>query len=118
MYYVIEVLVINAHVLEQNSPNHEKRSLKEFKVELAEDLMSHHSSQKCRGRPSLGGSVRRLTERHFLEEGNTMRRCRVCSSHGKQTRTKYGCKDCTNGSDIIPLCVSPCFKLYHTQQHI
>ena len=50
---------------------------KDFRLELASDLMSCHSSRKKRGRPS---DIVRFNERHFPTELTSMRQCKVCSS--------------------------------------
>ncbi|GFX13621.1 piggyBac transposable element-derived protein 4 [Trichonephila clavipes] len=76
-----------------------------------------------KGRPDLQPNPMRLTERHFLEviapsekKLRPARKCYVCSlkknDNGKRIRkeTRYFCPDCDVG-----LCLTPCFKLYHTK---
>ncbi|GFV79211.1 piggyBac transposable element-derived protein 4 [Trichonephila clavipes] len=76
-----------------------------------------------KGRPALQPNPMRLTERHFLEviapsekKLRPARKCYVCSlkknDNGKRIRkeTRYFCPDYDVG-----LCLTPCFKLYHTK---
>ena len=75
--------------------------------------------------------LKRLSGRHFLEKivenGKTLhRQCIVCSAAEKQMlapprawekrgrcghMSAYRCKQCN-----MTLCITPCFKLYHTKQ--
>ena len=67
--------------------------------------------------------MRRLNEHHFITnipsgEGRKWKRptksCFVCSKlqgiNFKPKRTSFWCKDCGKA-----LCISPCFKIYHTE---
>ena len=67
--------------------------------------------------------MKRLNERHFITnipagEGRKRKRptrsCFVCSKlqgvNFKQKRTSFWCEDCGK-----VLCISPCFKIYHTE---
>ena len=78
---------------------------------------------KKKGQPEILPSPLRLTERPFLEviapsekKLRPIRQCFVCclkrNDSGKQVRTetRYFCPDCDVG-----LCLSPCFKIYHTK---
>ncbi|CAH2020340.1 unnamed protein product [Acanthoscelides obtectus] len=74
------------------------------------------------GRPSTQLTPLRLTGRHFPDlipatekKANPTRQCGICSrardEREKKIRrgTKYYCADCET-----PLCVTPCFRIYHT----
>ena len=76
------------------------------------------------GRPSNVPHPLRLTERHFPEyvpptekKANPTRQCVVCSkkrdANGKKIRreSRYCCLVCD-----VALCVTPCFKIYHTKE--
>lgn len=111
-WYLVDMAIVNAHILECESQNETKRSQKDFRLELASHLMSCHSSRKKRGRPSDASPIIRFTERHFPSELTTTRQCKVCSSSGIRKRTKYGCISCN--AEGIHLCPVPCFGVYHT----
>lgn len=105
--------------LEQESPNHEKRNLKNFRISLVKDLIGDFSARRKRGRQSAEPVVQRFMERHFPEmlpvneKGRRMeRRCKVCSAGGKSMRTSYICPDCDVG-----LCAAPCLHAYHQPWH-
>ena len=68
-------------------------------------------------------NAQRLNERHFITnipggEGRKRKRptrsCFVCSKlpglNCKPKRTSFWCEDCGK-----PLCITPCFKIYHTE---
>lgn len=115
LFDLVDRAVFNSFILEQESPNHQKRNLKNFRISLAKDLIGDFSSRRKRGRPSEEPVVQRFVERHFpellplTEKGRRMeRRCNVCSAEGRSKRTSYICPDCDVG-----LCAAPCFRAYH-----
>ena len=85
-------------------------TVKQFQEELATELIG-----KFHGRQRGGRKVQdvptRLIERHFPDILGDQAHCKVCSEHYIRKRYKYGCKDCGN----IHLCVTPCFRIYHTR---
>lgn len=42
------------------------------------------------------------------------KRCQVCKSENKKSRSAYKCEQCTkiSGEDVA-LCILPCFKIFH-----
>ena len=109
--------IVNSHILELESANHENRCLKDFRLELAKKLIGDFTAKKRLGRPSIDMPAR-LTERHFPsllpsnEKGRIKeRRCFVCSTKEKAKKTSYFCEDCGVG-----LCVAPCFRIHHTRR--
>ena len=114
---LLDRAIVNSHILELESPNHQNRSSKDFRIDIAKLLMGDFTSKKRPGRPSTETPAR-FVERHFPsplpsnEKGKTKeRRCFVCSSKEKPKKTSYFCEDCDVG-----LCVAPCFRVYHTRQ--
>ena len=63
-FELLDRCIVNGHILESESPNHEQRSLKDFRLELAKKLIEDFTSRKRPGRPSLELAAR-FTERHF-----------------------------------------------------
>ena len=48
-YFLVDVSVINSHVLTQESPQCFKLLLKEYVLKLTEEMMSQHNSRKWKG---------------------------------------------------------------------
>ena len=119
-FHLIEVAVVNSYILYKLSDQSGRYlTQKEYITELARELVergghlqSTSQSQLCVESPI------RLTDRHFpskIEDRTTgkphQKDCCVCSKRqtfGRKTTT-YKCKQCD-----VPLCVVPCFELYHT----
>lgn len=96
-----------------------------YRIEIIQKTMEKYHSDAMKpkpGRPSQTLSPLRLTERHFLEyipptekKVNPTRQCGMCSrvkdANGKKIRreSRFYCPDCN-----VALCVSPCFRVYHT----
>jgi len=64
----------------------------------------------------------RLTGQHYPDvlsstPGKTaaMRRCVVCHKQGRRKETRYFCETCIAKP---ALCITPCFKVYHTEEHL
>ena len=109
--------IVNSHILERLSPNHNMRSSKNFRLEVSKLLIGEFSSRTHVVRPAIE-SPARFRDRHFPSilpsnsKGKTKeRRCKVCSTKEKPKRTSYFCEDCDMG-----LCVAPCSKIFHTRQ--
>ena len=115
-YFVIDVCVVNTHILHNETKHLAKLNQKRFRLELAREMLACHSSRKHRkrGRTSSEGSSSRLNEQHFLEKLCSPLQCRFCSKTGERKCTSFGCKEC-NPQDPLPLCTMPCFRLHHTK---
>ena len=114
-YYCVDVCIVNAHILQGLSPHQQCMKQKEFRLELARELMSCHNSRKCkkRGRRTFEGAPSiTLNEQHYPDKIQKPLQCRVCSSTNERKRTSYGCSAC-NSSNPVPLCIVPCFRIYH-----
>ena len=118
-FHLLDLSVVNGYILyRRHGAGH--CTHEQFRVELARELLLKSGLQtpfQPRRRLSLPPPAR-LTERHFLEKvppRSTGRpsqlECQVCcwkKGRGRKTTT-YRCKQCK-----IPLCVVPCYELYHT----
>ena len=128
-FHQIDMAIVNAYILYLMSPCSSKRlTHSQFRVELAKQLLMEEviPVEEPEGRP-LGPHLDPnppsscLTGRHFPGKlGSTtaghqrQQQCVVCS-HKKgrgRTTTTYKCKQCQ-----LPMCVVPCFELYHTRTH-
>ena len=114
LYFGLDVAPVNAHILQQQTPNCPAITQKDFRLELAKELMSSFSARKLPGRRSTDGGPSRFTERHFPDNLGKSLHCRICAASKIRKRTSYCYKECCP-STPVPLCVAPCFKLYHTK---
>ena len=121
--HFINIACFDAHVVYKKEGG--KLEPYRFRELLVEQIISKYGCnessgiQRKGGRPSIEGNPFRLTERHFLmvippTEGkeNPTKRCTVCLKHKTRHETRYQCRQCN-----VPLCVVPCFEVYHTQKH-
>lgn len=114
---LIDRTIFNSKVLYNESPHSSRKSLKDFKVDLAKLLIGNFCSWQKHGRTSLNNQQARFVERHFPDflplndKGKRMeRRCVICSQASIRKNTSYYCPDCDVG-----LCAAPCFRMYHQQ---
>ena len=116
-WFFLETSIINAFILMQESPNHtparnrtqRKLAHREFRLQLAKELIGTFTARQTTGRPSRAESIGRYTERHFPIELDTTAACVHCSNRSKRKRTKFGCGPCG-----VHLCVI-CFGPFHTR---
>lgn len=122
-FHIVEMALWNSFILYRKSGG--KDSALNYRVDLIECIMKkYHSPLQSTKAGWPGNSSRplRLTERHFPDtiprtekKANPTRICVVCSrkrdtrGHRVRRESRYQCSDCEVG-----LCVSPCFKIYHT----
>ena len=116
-YFFLDIGVVNTHILETESLHCVRRSQKEFRIELAREMIAQHSSRKRKGRFSVDSAPPSLhfCECHFPDLLPSVLNCRYCSTKDNRKKTKYCCKQ-YNGKELVPLCVVPCFWLYHTEE--
>ena len=112
---LIDGAIFNGKVLFNESPHTSRKSLKDFKVDLAKLLIGNFCSRRKHGRSFLNNEQARFVERHFPDflpmndNGRRMeRRCVICSGANIRKKTSYYCIDCDVG-----LCAAPCFRMYH-----
>ena len=108
-YFCIDVALVNAHILETLSPNHVKRTLKQFCMEIAMHYLTRYHCRKRPGRPCrLSPSDLEHSYHWPSDRRDTRRRCANCAESGVEKRTWYECTSCNVG-----LCPE-CFETYHT----
>lgn len=120
-FHLLDLSVVNAYILyRQSQPGKPQLTHERFRVELAKEMLFKAGSDitsEPHQRHALPPQAR-LHERHFVEKipprstgTPSQPDCCVCSNkrgRGRKTST-YRCKQCK-----VPLCVVPCFELYHT----
>ena len=114
-YFLVDISVVNSHIICHETPHSAKRTLKEFILELADELMASHCSRKRSAQPSLDApSSARFCERHFPKRSDERGQCRVCSKDSICRRVMHCCMDYDPQGSVF-LCVDPCFRLFHTR---
>ena len=126
-FHLLDMAVVNAYVLYTLS-EHTGRKLthEQFRIELAKGLLMEVAINPSEDMLTTPGPQprplpppARLTERHFparlpdIPSGKKgQSNCTVCSGkrgRGRKTTT-FMCGQC-----LLPMCVVPCFELYHTK---
>ena len=113
-WFCLDLAVDNAYILEccvrDREPALPRRTNKQFRKELASELLSKYNSRQRSGRQAQNAPAR-LLQRHFPDKLENDGQCVVCSKQHTRKRSRFGCKDCGN----VHLCVSPCFRIFHTR---
>ena len=122
-HFLFDVAITNAYILQQHfTPHTFKRSIKDFRLQLARDLIANYCTRRRPGRGG-GATIRSLRLRHFpvkVSDGSSPPKhkrgcCAHCikSSHTRKD-TCWFCKECG-----VWLChtggPNDCFLLWHTQ---
>lgn len=120
-FRLMEITLHNCHVIYKR--NGGKKSFLDFKLQLVEMLLTSygkdvHWLRKPAQSPGLGSNPTRLTGRHFIietggKEKKVQRMCVYCAQKKKRKRSIYSCDTCK-----LTLCVTPCFKRYHTEERL
>lgn len=116
-FHLVDITILNAYLLHKSVKGN--LTHKKFRETLVKDLITKAqelnvtSTATSSGRPSpTAGQLSRLELRHskhWPSKCNSPRRCRVCSTKNKVSRTLYYCEKCNVG-----LCVVDCFAKWHT----
>lgn len=126
-FHLLDLSLWNSFILYRKCGGN--KSALQYRMELVKLTIEkfHHPEFAAKhGRPGKTPTPMRLTGRHFPEtlpptekKSNPTRQCGMCSrvhdAKGKRIRreTRYFCPDCN-----VPLCVAPCFRVYHTASQI
>ena len=121
-FHLLDLAIVNSYILYKLS-NQEKRhkTHADFRIDLATSLLLESGYQMLEDVDQSPTPNDRLHGRHFPSKVPTrpngkqsQRECAVCSfkKGNKRKTTTYLCKDC-----CVPLCITPCFELYHTHRH-
>ena len=80
-YFVIDVCLVNAHIILSETPHQSKPSQKDFRLELPMEVLASHNSRKHhkRGSSSLDGPPSAVfADTHFPDKLSQARQCRFC----------------------------------------
>ena len=125
-YFLVDTSIVNAHIL-YNSVHPEKPlSLLQFRTMPFRELVGTFSSRDRqppgvyvqrrhkalpKKLPGVPDDLRLLNVgKHMPDKQSVFRRCRVCSTRKNNKRSRIVCSVCR-----VPLCVSPCFAIFHKE---
>lgn len=113
IHYLLDTTITSAYTIYNTTPHTKKLTHIEFFLAVAQHLISCHNSRK---RPAVSQAppAACLQGRHFPSKNVDKLQCHVCT---ERRRTIYCCSDCCTEVPI-PLCPTPCFRIYHTRQNI
>ena len=113
-WFLFDVAIVNSFILYGLSPTTGRKTMKEFRVELAHQLIGSYNSNKYRGRPQANQTSRprRMQVPHYPIK-SSRRRCQMCSKEGQRVTTSWWCNECQ-----LRLChtgdsTTDCFLKHH-----
>ena len=120
-FHLLDLAIVNSYILYKLS-NQEKRhkTHADFRIDLATSLLLESGYQMLEDVDQSPTPNDRLHGRHFPSKvptrqmENSLKGNVLYAVSRKETKktTTYLCKDC-----CVPLCITPCFELYHTHRH-
>lgn len=131
-FFLFDAAIVNSFIMYTTAHTGHHLSHEQYRISLAKQLLKSAAQQtQQQQQPQPEGTsphgpphqvlqpLARLTERHFPAQlgksaaGHQLQKnCTVCSNKkgkGRKTTT-FTCKQCN-----LPMCVVPCFELYHTK---
>lgn len=117
-FYMLDMTIVNSFVVWKVLNGDESKSYLQFRLDLIREILDtvERPTYSGRGRTTCKAPLNRMTGRHFPDDiprtgkYKSYKRCHVCYQNKKNKQTSYKCTDCND----IPLCATPCFKIYHT----
>ena len=112
----LDIAITNCYVLSRFLPDLKTKSLKDFRMALAKELIGEYNSRKRKGRRVANTPTKRFCPSHFPTKADHRRnKCHYCACYlHKRGETAWECTDCnvylchTGSSD-------DCFCIYHTK---
>ena len=128
-HFLVETALVNGYICYKIENPDKKVNQRTFRQGVIDGMLEGFSRgrRKLRGKRHLEPTTSRLVERHFPSHYNDKKKqpnCSVCSispSHCskkgkgscKRKQTTYYCGKCPGEP---PLCVVPCFEIYHSKK--
>lgn len=131
-FYLTQICVHNSYVLYKSMCKNKKMRLYDFQKKIAESLCGVDDtdssdsdsdayeppakSPRSDPRSRLKGGFRKHELAVYPATEKTkhpQRECRVCSRNKTRKQTRYHCRGCN-----VPLCVVPCYQIYHTEKDL
>ena len=114
-WFLFDVAIVNSFILYSLSPAvGRKKTMKEFCVELAMQMIGSYNSRKYRGRPHQNErrGARQMKVPHYPSKC-PRGRCRFCSKAGKRTTTTWWCEECKLRLCHTGEAATDCFLKHH-----
>ena len=115
-FAAFEITITNTYIASKFFDELKTKSLKDFRLKMANLLIGEYNSRKKRGRPLVLPQMKRFCTSHFpVKADKKGNRCHFCHNFlAKRKETAWQCKDCNKylchtGRD------DDCFYIYHTQ---
>lgn len=118
---MLEVTQVNVYILYvlSHSANSKKISLRQFKDQLIEELISYaveiilNQPERRISGPKASKTFERFEgDKHLVYCTEQDRNCVVCSKPAKRKHTNFLCNGCSNKPHLCP---KNCFAIYHTK---
>lgn len=118
-FYLLDIAIYNSLII-WNCFHASRQSFYEIKTNIIMGLLKHYHNPMdnfhYKGKRNHFHPLR-FHSRCFLKKlpptnkkCHPMKRCAWCKTKNIRKETRYYCKNCN-----VPLCVTPCFELYHTE---
>ena len=118
-FFLFDVAITNGYILYKENTNPKLKNIKEFRLQLAQNLIGSYCSRRRAGR--YGGAIVPLQLQHFPVKDSSgpcpsihrRGRCAHCDHSGHRTDTTWFCQECGvwlchNGNPT-----KDCFFLWH-----
>jgi hypothetical protein len=113
-WFLFDIAIMNAYVLYTRQHPDEKISKRQFRIQLAQELVASFTSRKRKGRPTQEATeYTGDTTMHIpWNPQNGSHPCTQCSrGRANRTRTPYLCEQCN-----VYVCLGQCFKRHVIQK--
>ena len=107
-FYVVEVCISNAQILENKSLIHTTRNGLQFRRSLIDELTQQQKFRKNTRSPQSPIPQIRFNQEHFHHLVSHNTRC-TCKVHLQRVDTSFSCAICR-----VRMCQELCFQRYHT----
>lgn len=117
----IDFATYNSYIIWKQLNNSKHTNL-QFRLQLVDAIIMHHLNKTETSHPPgpspSNKDPLRLKEKHFISRIPTFadkrkrKKCVRCTAMKKRTDTSFQCAPCN-----VPLCIEPCFQIYHTKKH-
>lgn len=110
--HILEMTIINSHILFNKYTIGKKMSLMEFRIKLIKSLLATGTTNEVEVVTPKQKPVDHFPTKLPLGTNNKTKRkrCLVCYKNGKRKDTVYQCEACP---EKPPLCIGDCFKKHH-----
>ena len=112
-WFIVDLAITNSYILHKYDTSITVTSLKDFRINLAKELIGTYNSRKRRGRHSERPANQVFNSSHFPKRSEFRRRCHFCLKRKMERHETIWYSEtcqihlCHNGKD------DDCFLMYH-----